>query len=127
MVVEERKNLETKLEKNSKKEQGLDERIRFLQDVTSVNDARPVSPAEVQNKLTAVDSKNNNTLAAYIAQQVTELKKDPSIQAIADTQDQDPVVEQLTDNYEEQVKTVNSRPGSNPREKEEAYWQLTVV
>ncbi|MDH4473286.1 MAG: hypothetical protein QE487_11820 [Fluviicola sp.] len=119
MVVEERKNLETKLERNTKKEQALTERIEFLQDVTSVNDARPVSPAEVQNKLSAVDSKNNNTLAAYIAQQVGELKKDPSIQAIADKQDKDPVVEQLTDTYEEQVKAVNSRPGSDPRKKEE--------
>jgi len=120
MVVEVREGLETKIEKASKKEKVLDERIAFLQDVTSVNDGRPVAPAEVQNKLAAVDSKNNNTLAAYIDQQVKDLKKDPAIQAIADNQDSDPVVEQLNDDYEEKIKAVNERPGTNPKEKEEA-------
>src|SRR3989344_578742 len=120
MVVEVREGLETKIEKASKKEKVLDERIAFLHDVTSVNDGRPVAPAEVQNKLAAVDSKNNNTLAAYIDQQVKDLKKDPAIQAIADNQDSDPVVEQLNDDYEEKIKAVNERPGTNPKEKEEA-------
>jgi epidermal growth factor receptor substrate 15 len=127
MVVEVREGLETKIATATRKEKALDERIAFLQDVTSVNGGRPVSPAEVQNKLTAVDSKNNNTLAAYIDQQVTDLKKEPAIQAIADNQSagtEDPVVEQLNEDYEEKVKAVNERLGTNPREKEEALLAL---
>jgi epidermal growth factor receptor substrate 15 len=120
MVVEVRKGLETKLEKNTKKEEALTERIKFLQDVTSVNDSRPVAPAEVQNKLATVDSKNNNTLSAYIDQQVADMKKDPAILALSNEKDADPVVEQLTDNYEERVKTIERQAGSDPRAKEEA-------
>ena len=120
MVVEVREGLEDKIVKNTKKEEALDERIQFLQDVTDVKSSKTTTPSEVQSKLGAVDSKNNNTLASYIAQQVTDLKKDPSIQAIASGQDADPVVNELTDNYDNRVKEIESQGGSDPRSKEEA-------
>jgi len=114
MVNEENDRLTKKLIAQKEQENAVDQKIAFLQDVTQVDGGRRIAPNEVQTKLTEVDTKNSNTLAAYINQQVTELKKDPSLVA-----SKDPVeaTEKLENDHATALNAINERAELTPEEK----------
>ena len=118
MVNEENERLTKKLAALATKENAVDDRIDFFQSVTSVNSSEKVAPAEVQQKMAQVDTKNTNTLASYINQQVTEMKKDPLLLASTEPAVEEPV-SVLEEKHEAELKTRIEKTGLSPKEKEE--------
>lgn len=116
LVREDNDRLARKVSAQEVRQNAVDEKIAFLQNITQVRSSSPVAPNTVQARIATIDTKNSNTLTAYIHQQVAELKKDPALAA-----DKDPgTASEISGLEEKQATALNSiseASGLTPKEK----------